>query len=130
MRTVFADTWYWIATFSSRDQWNEEGRRACELVEDAALITTYDVLTEFLNAMARAGPNARRQSVIAVRAILGDPGVRVLPQSRDSFLRGVERYENRPDKGHSLVDCISMNAMDRAGIREVLTNDRHFEQEG
>jgi hypothetical protein len=30
----------------------------------------------------------------------------------------------------SLTDCSSMNAMDAQGIREVLTNDHHFEQDG
>jgi hypothetical protein len=39
-------------------------------------------------------------------------------------------YSARPDKGYSLVDCISMQTMWREGIAEVLTNDRHFEQEG
>ena len=39
-------------------------------------------------------------------------------------------YGARPDKGYSLVDCISMEAMRREGLTEVLTNDRHFEQEG
>jgi uncharacterized protein len=36
----------------------------------------------------------------------------------------------RLDKGYSLKDCISMHTMRQRGISEVLTNDRHFEQEG
>jgi len=36
----------------------------------------------------------------------------------------------RPDKGYSLVDCISMQTMRREGITDALTHDRHFEQEG
>jgi len=39
-------------------------------------------------------------------------------------------YEQRPDKGYSLVDCISMQTMRREGVIDVLTNDRHFQQEG
>lgn len=35
-----------------------------------------------------------------------------------------------PDKQHGLVDCISMNAMSQRDIQEILTNDRHFSQEG
>lgn len=34
------------------------------------------------------------------------------------------------DKGYSLTDCISMQTMRREGLNDVLTNDRHFEQEG
>ena len=56
--------------------------------------------------------------------------MKVLPQSRDSFLRAMDRFSNRPDKQYSLTDCSSMNAMDAEGIEDVLTNDRHFQQEG
>ena len=54
----------------------------------------------------------------------------VHPQSRESFLAGLRLYEQRNDKGYSLVDCISMTTMRRHAILEVLTNDRHFMQEG
>jgi uncharacterized protein len=50
--------------------------------------------------------------------------------SRESFLDGLALYEARPDKGYSLADCISMPTMRREGLTDVLTNDRHFEQEG
>jgi predicted nucleic acid-binding protein len=54
----------------------------------------------------------------------------VIPQSRESFLAGLRLYRSRPDKGYSLVDCISMQTMHQEGLTEALTNDRHFEQEG
>jgi predicted nucleic acid-binding protein len=53
-----------------------------------------------------------------------------IPQSREGFLEGLALYEARPDKAYSLADCISMQTMRREGLTEVLTNDRHFEQEG
>jgi len=56
--------------------------------------------------------------------------VTVLEQSSTTFLRALERYAQREDKEYSLTDCAGMNAMDATGIREVLTNDHHFEQEG
>ncbi len=43
---------------------------------------------------------------------------------------GWDLYGNRPDKSWSLTDCISFVVMDRRGIRDALTNDRHFEQAG
>jgi hypothetical protein len=36
----------------------------------------------------------------------------------------------RPDEGYSLVDCIAMQTIRKEGLTEILTNDRHFEQEG
>jgi len=65
-----------------------------------------------------------------VLEILTDPAIEVVAQSHESFLAGLELYERRPDKDYSLPDCISMNVMRRKAIREILTNDRHFSQEG
>jgi predicted nucleic acid-binding protein len=65
-----------------------------------------------------------------VRSILENPNVKVIPQTRDSFLKGLTFYESRNDKQYSLIDCISMNVMKNESLVEVLTNDRHFEQEG
>ena len=49
---------------------------------------------------------------------------------RERRVDGLALYNARPDKGYSLTDCISMEAMRREGINQALTNDRHFEQEG
>ncbi len=37
---------------------------------------------------------------------------------------------SRLDKGYNLPDRVSMMTMEREGRTEVLTNDRHLEQEG
>jgi len=71
-----------------------------------------------------------RKAVTNAERILKNPGVQVIPQSRASFLSGITLYRARPDKGYSLRDCISMQTMRREGLREALTNDRHFEQGG
>ena len=65
-----------------------------------------------------------------VRAILDNPNVTVFPQSRDTFLKGLEFYANRLDKEYSLTDCVSMNVMKSEDVSQVLSNDHHFEQEG
>jgi predicted nucleic acid-binding protein len=43
---------------------------------------------------------------------------------------GLDLYLARADKGYSLIDCISMQTMERESLKDVLTNDKHFEQEG
>lgn len=65
-----------------------------------------------------------------VRALLAHPRVEVMPQSRESFLRGLMLYEARRDKNYSMTDCISMELMRERSISAVLTNDRHFAPEG
>jgi len=129
MRTVFADTQYWLAIVRPRDQWQEPAKRARSLLENPLLLTTDEVLTEFLTALSGSGKQLRLQAVKMVRAILDNPNVKVLPQTRDSFLRGVAFYEQRADRKFSLTDCISMNAMKSESVTKILTNDHHFQQE-
>jgi predicted nucleic acid-binding protein len=104
--------------------------RAREALGDVRLVTTDEVLAELLDGLAQRGMHLREVAARAVRTILADPRVTVHPQSRESFLAGLSLYEQRTDKGYSLVDCISMTTMRRHAILEVLTNDRHFVQEG
>ncbi len=130
MTTVFADTLYWLAVIRPNDQWKDSARRAKSLLGNVLLLTTDEVLIEFLNALRDGGENVRRQAAKMVRAILINPNVRVLAKSRDSFLHGVELYEQRPDKEYSLTDCISMNVMRSESVSKILTSDHHFEQEG
>ena len=46
------------------------------------------------------------------------------------FHLGLERFEDRQDKGYSLTDCMSMVLMETEEIQEVLTSDKHFRQAG
>lgn len=130
MKTIFADTLYWVAIVRPNDQWKGPANRAKSKLGNVRILTTDEVLSEFLDSLSPGGEHLRRQAVKMVRAILDDPNVRVLAQSRDSFLRGLEFYAQRLDKGYTLTDCISMNAMRSESLSEVLTNDKHFEQEG
>ena len=79
---------------------------------------------------ANRGQYWRTHAAAIVRGLPLEPGVQVLRQSAKTFARGLELYESRPDKAYRLTDCISMQAMRRKGIVDVLTHDRHFEQEG
>jgi predicted nucleic acid-binding protein len=88
------------------------------------------VLCEYLNFFSGARRSVRIQAAKNVVDLIGNPAVLVAPQSRESFLAGLELYRARPDKGYSLTDCISMRTMRREGLTTALTNDRHFEQEG
>jgi predicted nucleic acid-binding protein len=130
VRLVFADTLYWGATLNPNDQYRAQAVRAREALGEFHLVTTDEVLTEFLDGLAQRGRHLRQAAVRAVCMILGDPRVTVHPQSHTSFLAGLELYAQRYDKGYSLVDCISMSTMRQQGIAQVLTSDRHFVQEG
>lgn len=130
VRLVFADTLYWGAVLHPLDQYRAQVIHARAALGDVRLVTTDEVLTELLDGLAQRGAHLREAAAQAVRTILKDRRVTVHPQSRESFLAGLCLYEQRNDKGYSLVDCISMATMRRQRILEVLTNDHHFIQEG
>jgi uncharacterized protein len=130
MRKVFADALYWIATVKPNDPYGRTAREARQAVGPCILVTTDEVLGEFVTAFSHGGSGMRARAVRTVRNILDSPDVQVVAQSRHSFLRALDRFSNRPDKEYSLTDCSSLNAMDVEGIQDVLTNDHHFQQEG
>ena len=130
MTALFADTFYWIALVDFTDSAHQRALTLTSERGDSPIVTTDEVLAEFLTFFATAPEQMRRKAVTNTQRILEDPGVQVVPQSRESFLSGMALYGARPDKGYSLTDCISMQTMRRKGLTEALTNDRHFEQEG
>ncbi len=129
-RTVFADAFYWVAISNPNDEFHHQELSLDQSLRNALIITTEEVITEVLAYFSGRGPRFRRRAVQAVRHLFTDPIVRVVPQSHESFLAGLDLYEARPDKGYSLTDCISMNTIKAEGIKDILTNDRHFAQEG
>jgi len=130
MRLVFGDTAYWVALIDRKDQWHAAARAVSPALTMSRIVTTDEVLIEVLTFFSSVEPQLRAAAVRFARRTLRAPGIAVLEQTRDSFLAGLALYEQRPDKGYSLTDCISMEVMRQHGIQEVLTNDRHFTQEG
>ena len=128
MNPVFADTFYWVALLHRKDS-SHKAVLEFSRTFASTFITTDEVLTE-VPAFCSSDPDLRREASRAVKGILIAGNLRILPQSRESFLDGLDFYEARPDRGYSLADCISMRAMRRERLTDALTNDRHFEQEG
>ena len=130
MRRVFADTMYWIALASLHDQWHSAAIRVSRSLRGTLIVTTEEVLSEFLAHFCAHEPTIRKGSVRYVEGIQADPSILVRPQSHQTFVAGLALYKARPDKGYSPVDCISMETMRWEGMTEVLTHDSHFAQEG
>jgi predicted nucleic acid-binding protein len=131
LNTVFVDTLYLTARAYPRDPWHAAALQAAQaLGSNVRVCTTTSVLTEFLASVADKGPFYRKRSVAMAKGYLTLPEVRIIHPSMDLFERGMELYEARSDKSYSLVDYISMVVMEEEGIRKVLSNDHHFEQEG
>ena len=126
----FADAFYWIAVAHPRDAFHSRVMSWRRANTRARLVTTEEVLTELLNWFAGLGATGRLLATDLISDILADPRIQILPQTTSGFHNAIAFYRSRLDKEYSLVDCGSMVAMRSLGLTEVLSNDRHFGQEG
>ena len=59
MKQVFADTLYWVASITPGDPWHAPTLRAVAALGPVHLVTTEEVLVEFLSAYAGRGAYLR-----------------------------------------------------------------------
>jgi predicted nucleic acid-binding protein len=129
-RSLFADSFYWIALLFPRDAFHAAVVSFSRTLGPVRLVTTDEALSEVLSHFAGLGPYWRGKAAALVHDLRDNADVDVLPQARADFDAALALYEARPDKEYSLTDCRSMLAMQALGLTEVLTNDHHFTQEG
>lgn len=129
MPPAFVDSAYYIAILLKTDDLHE---RALQLspTTDGPTVTTDGVCMEVLAHVSDRGPHLRALGLRLFDGLRADPNVTIVRQTPELFDAGIELYRQRPDKGYSLTDCISMLVCRQLGIVDVLTHDRHFEQEG
>ena len=128
MKTVFADTGYWIAVLNPRDDWHGRAIEASRALGKPRLITTEMVLDELLAALSKVP--VRGLAISGAQAIRNNPNTEVVPQTSIQFSEAFDLYRRMPDKDWSLTDCASFSLMKQRGISEALAHDHHFEQAG
>jgi predicted nucleic acid-binding protein len=82
MTALFADTFYWFALADFRDSAHGRALAISSQRMDSALVTTDEVLVEYLTFFAAAPEPMRRKALRNAERILTNPGVHVVPQSR------------------------------------------------
>jgi uncharacterized protein len=130
MKTIFVDTFYWVALINKTDSWHLPVKNYSYNLKNTQLVTTEEILTETINFFASFPPPIRKGVFQLVNQIIRDPNIQVIPQTHESFIAGLELFEKRFDQGYSLTDCISMITMKKLQITEILTHDKHFSCEG
>lgn len=127
MRTLFADTFFFLSLLNLNDEAHQKAKSACGQPEQR-LVTTAWVVNEVADGLARV---TNRSGVIAfLNALKDDPEIEIIIPSRELFEAGIDLYSRHSDKAWTLTDCISFVAMKEERISEVLTGDPHFEQAG
>jgi len=128
MTPVFADSFYFIALVNPRDPAHARAG-AFSTNDPRPVVTGHWVLTEVADGLARSAVG-RQVFEQLVRSLEGRIDVRLMPFADELFAAGLDLYARRPDKEWSLTDCVSFVVMEREGITDALTGDRHFEQAG
>lgn len=87
------------------------------------------VLAEFV-ALAQVRKVPRERALAFSSRLLTHPRLEIIWVELSLHQTALELLASRADKAYSLCDAVSFVLMKRHGIREALTTDRHFEQEG
>lgn len=130
MRQIFLDTFYLQALADPGDNAHESAVIITARLGKFRGITSEMVLTEFLNAFSGRGDYLRQSAINLTYDLRNDANIEIIPQTSEQFERAFGFYQRRLDKGYSLTDCASMQIMEQLGIFEILTFDKHFQQEG
>ena len=130
MTPLFIDAGYLIALEASDDQHHDSAVRHWRgLLESLpSLVTTsyvFDEVVTFFNSR-----NHHAKAVEVGESLLGSPSVEFVHVDEPLFTEGWQYFSKHRDKTYSLTDCVSFVLMNRRGIREALTFDRHFVQAG
>jgi predicted nucleic acid-binding protein len=127
MKVVFADTFYYLALVNPADVRHPQAL-AYTATFQGRMVTTAWIVTELADALS--DPSTRPAFLQVLTQLRADPDVTIVPPDTGPFEDGLRLFAARPDKEWSLTDCISFVVMQREGIIEALTGDRHFEQAG
>jgi predicted nucleic acid-binding protein len=127
MKSVFADTFYFLALLNERDAAHQ---RAVALSRSAglSLVTTEFVLLELADALCK--PSQREEVLTLWSVVESDSAFRLVHANPELIERGRTLYRERADKEWPLTDCISFVVMRDHSVSEALTADHHFEQAG
>jgi predicted nucleic acid-binding protein len=130
MNIIFADSFYWIALLSPKDTWHSRVIKWSQSNSEQSLVITDGIIDEIFAHFSKQGDIMRGKVIELYQNILDDPSIQLISYNQELRQAGIELYKKRLDKGYSLTDCISMIIMKKINISEVLTNDKHFSQEG
>jgi|NOAtaT_6_FD_contig_101_1017137_length_4523_multi_3_in_0_out_0_5 predicted nucleic acid-binding protein len=130
MKTVFADTGYWIALLDPQDTLHSKAINLSITFTQVQIVTSEMVLTEILNHFSKRGNFLRYAAANFIESLQENPSITIIPQTDSIFQQALILYKQRPDQAWSHTDCSSFCIMQQQNILEALAYDKHFEQAG
>lgn len=95
MRTVFADTFYYLALVNPADNWHVRASAYTSTYQGRILTTSW-ILTELADALAQ--PASRPAFLQVLAQLRADSDVSIVPSGEDVFEEGLRLFAARPDK--------------------------------
>lgn len=90
MNAAFTDTFYWIAFTNVQVLAHVRVKALTRSQKPDVIITTEEVLIEYLNYFAGWGSHFRSNVVVNTQSILGNHAVRGIAQTAESFQSGFD----------------------------------------
>ncbi len=130
MRTVFADTGYWIALLNPSDNLHSKSRAITQALYPLKIITTEMVFVECLNAFSAQNKWLKTSMIKLIQGSQNNPSIEIISHNQELFLTAFKLYQNRLDQSWSLTNCASFCVMNKQNILDALAYDKHFIQAG
>lgn len=105
-------------------------QRALALYRAARLRLTHSYIVAEFVALANARGLPRPAALAFLLDLLESPDIEMVWVDEPLSREALALLSERADKSYSLCDAVSFVLMRRHNLREALTTDRHFEQEG
>lgn len=127
-KSVFIDTAYIIAITVNNDKHHKPATKLSKEIasEKINIVVTELVLIESANFLSKV--KFRNDVILAIRDIRKIAMVEQV--SLDLLSNAWDLFNSRSDKEWSLTDCYSFVVMQKYGLKQALTTDKHFEQAG
>jgi predicted nucleic acid-binding protein len=77
MKTIFADTFYWVALINNRDDWHEKAIEMTRKLQQVTIVTTDEVFIEVFNNLSAYGMSVRRKTLQVIRGLQNNPQILV-----------------------------------------------------
>lgn len=127
MKTVFADTSYYVALLNPRDKDHYKVEQFASGYT-GEFVTSAWIITELANYLCQA---SNRSLFVSIYEDLRKSNrVTIVPLSNQLHEEALQLYVKRPDKDWSLTDCVSFLIMQQQNLHEAAATDHHFEQAG
>lgn len=127
-KNVFLDTGYIIALIINDDQYHKTALIISEEIAKNKInfVTSELVLIEILDTLSKV--KHRIEALTATKKL--KQGAKVIAIDNELLSKAYLLYEKRSDKDWGFTDCYSFVIMEKYGIKQALSTDKHFEQIG